>query len=91
MANIKEHLLDTLEELTTEDLKMFQWHLTSSVEDKHIPKSHLENANRQDTVDNMVQTYGQFRAVEITLDILRTMNNNQLAEKLRTKVQKSKR
>ncbi|XP_035390817.1 pyrin-like [Electrophorus electricus] len=87
MANIKEHLLNTLEELATEDLKMFQWHLTNNVEDdKHIPKSRLEKADRHDTVDNMVQKYGQIGAVEITLDILKKMNNNQLAEELRTKV-----
>ncbi|XP_076860396.1 NACHT, LRR and PYD domains-containing protein 3-like isoform X4 [Brachyhypopomus gauderio] len=86
MANIPEQLLDILEDLETEDLKKFQWHLTNSVEgDKHIPKSQLENTNRQDTVDKMIEKYGPDRAVEITLVILKKMNLNQLAEDLRTK------
>uniref|UniRef100_A0A4W4EZ65 Pyrin domain-containing protein n=1 Tax=Electrophorus electricus TaxID=8005 RepID=A0A4W4EZ65_ELEEL len=85
MANIKEHLLDTLEELVTQDLKTFQWHLTNSAEDKHIPKSRLEKADRHDTVDYIVQTYGPNGAVELILAILEKMNN-QLAEELRTKV-----
>uniref|UniRef100_A0AAY5F5S8 Pyrin domain-containing protein n=1 Tax=Electrophorus electricus TaxID=8005 RepID=A0AAY5F5S8_ELEEL len=58
MDSISKLLLDILEELKIEDLKKFQWHLTNSVEDdKRIPKSHLENTDRLDTVDKMVQKY----------------------------------
>ncbi|XP_076869696.1 NLR family CARD domain-containing protein 3-like [Brachyhypopomus gauderio] len=86
MANIPEELLSVLEELKTTDLKTFQWHLTTTVEDdKRIPKAHLENADRHDTVDKMVQKYGPDGAVEITVDILKKMDQNQLAEDLRTK------
>ncbi|XP_035382041.1 NACHT, LRR and PYD domains-containing protein 3-like [Electrophorus electricus] len=86
MDNISKLLLDILEELKIEDLKKFQWHLTNSVEDdKCIPKSHLENTDRLDTVDKMVQKYDPDGAVEITLDILKKMNHNQLAESLRIK------
>ncbi|KAK1784822.1 hypothetical protein P4O66_003492 [Electrophorus voltai] len=85
MSNIPEQLLDFLEELVTTELKKFQWYLTNSVEDdKRIPKSQLENADRHDTVDKMVQKYGTFGAVNMTEVILKKMGNNQLAEKLRT-------
>uniref|UniRef100_A0AAY5ER91 NACHT, LRR and PYD domains-containing protein 12-like n=1 Tax=Electrophorus electricus TaxID=8005 RepID=A0AAY5ER91_ELEEL len=91
MDNISKLLLDILEELKIEDLKKFQWHLSNSVEDdKRIPKSHLENTDRLDTVDKMVQKYGPDGAVEITLDILKKMNHNQLAETLRIKHSENK-
>uniref|UniRef100_A0AAY5EG98 Pyrin domain-containing protein n=1 Tax=Electrophorus electricus TaxID=8005 RepID=A0AAY5EG98_ELEEL len=91
MDNISKLLLDILEELKIEDLKKFQWHLTNSVEDdKRIPKSHLENTDRLDTVDKMVHKYGPDGAVEITLDILKKMNHNQLAETLRIKHSENK-
>uniref|UniRef100_A0A4W4GRJ7 B30.2/SPRY domain-containing protein n=1 Tax=Electrophorus electricus TaxID=8005 RepID=A0A4W4GRJ7_ELEEL len=91
MDNIATLLLDILEELKIEDLKKFQWHLTNSVEDdKRIPKSHLENTDRLDTVDKMVQKYDPDGAVEITLDILKKMNHNQLAESLRIKHSENK-
>uniref|UniRef100_A0A4W4F6T6 B30.2/SPRY domain-containing protein n=1 Tax=Electrophorus electricus TaxID=8005 RepID=A0A4W4F6T6_ELEEL len=86
MANIKEQLLFTLNELETEDLTLFQWHLKNAVEGfPAIPKSKLEKSNRPDTVDKMVQKYGPDGAVEITLIILKKMNHNQLAKTLRTK------
>uniref|UniRef100_A0AAY5EIV3 B30.2/SPRY domain-containing protein n=1 Tax=Electrophorus electricus TaxID=8005 RepID=A0AAY5EIV3_ELEEL len=89
--SISKLLLDILEELKIEDLKKFQWHLINSVEDdKRIPKSHLENTDRLDTVDKMVQKYGPNGAVEITLAILKKMNLNHLAAPLRTKHSENK-
>ncbi|XP_035382375.1 uncharacterized protein LOC118241455, partial [Electrophorus electricus] len=91
MDNISKLLLDILEELKIEDLKKFQWHLTNSVEDdKRIPKFQLENTDRLDTVDNMVQKYDPDGAVMITLDILKKMNYNRLAETLRIKHSENK-
>uniref|UniRef100_A0AAY5EXQ2 NACHT domain-containing protein n=1 Tax=Electrophorus electricus TaxID=8005 RepID=A0AAY5EXQ2_ELEEL len=76
----KEQLLFTLNDLETEDLNIFQWHLKNGVEGfLCIPKSQLEKSNRPDTVDKMVQKYGPNGAVEITLIILKKMNHNQLA------------
>ncbi|KAL7853135.1 hypothetical protein SRHO_G00189200 [Serrasalmus rhombeus] len=51
-----------------------------------IQKAFLERADRPDTVDQMVQRYGHNRAVEVTLAILKKMNQNQLAEELTTKL-----
>ncbi|KAL7881103.1 hypothetical protein SRHO_G00033570 [Serrasalmus rhombeus] len=90
MENIKFWLLDILEELLSDDLKKFQWYLTNGVEGfTHIPKSLMENANRSDTVDTMVDRYSPDGAVQITLKILNRMNQNELAEKLRTNLRES--
>ncbi|XP_036420114.1 NACHT, LRR and PYD domains-containing protein 12-like [Colossoma macropomum] len=87
MATNPEVLLYTLQNFGQEDLKTFQWHLINGVEGfTPIQKAPLENANRHDTVDQMVQRYGHSRAVEITLAILKKMNQNQLAEELMTKL-----
>ncbi|KAJ7987798.1 hypothetical protein DPEC_G00330250 [Dallia pectoralis] len=81
---IKKLLLETLEELVEDEVKRFKWHLAEGVLEgfPHIPKSQLEKADRQDTVDKMVKTYGYERAVDISLEILRKMNQNDLVEKL---------
>uniref|UniRef100_A0A8C7ND10 Pyrin domain-containing protein n=1 Tax=Oncorhynchus mykiss TaxID=8022 RepID=A0A8C7ND10_ONCMY len=77
-------LLATLEELVTDELKMFQWFLNQDVLEgfSSIPSSRLENADRQDTMDKMVETYGPEGAVKISLEILRRMEQNNLAVKL---------
>ncbi|XP_036438006.1 NACHT, LRR and PYD domains-containing protein 12-like isoform X2 [Colossoma macropomum] len=84
---IPEVLLDILQDLGEKDLKLFWWHLINGVEGfRHLPKAQLENADRQDTVDKMVQSYEHSGAVEITLVILKKINQNQLAEDLRTRL-----
>ncbi|KAK1803215.1 hypothetical protein P4O66_021215 [Electrophorus voltai] len=86
MANIAEELLATLKELLSHDMKSFKWHLTSGVEGfERIPKAELENADRHDIVDKMLQNYGPDGAVEITVAMLKKINQNQLAEELQSK------
>ncbi|KAJ7987782.1 hypothetical protein DPEC_G00330080 [Dallia pectoralis] len=82
---VPERLLSTLEELPGKDMKRFQWYLTQNIPDgfSQIPKCDLENADRQDTVDKMVNTYGQDGAVNISRDILMKMNWNDLANTLK--------
>uniref|UniRef100_A0A4W5PQV2 Pyrin domain-containing protein n=1 Tax=Hucho hucho TaxID=62062 RepID=A0A4W5PQV2_9TELE len=60
--------------------KMFQWFLNQDMLEGFIsiPRSRLENADRQDTVDKMVETYGPEGAVKISLEILRKMDENNL-------------
>ncbi|KAL6481161.1 hypothetical protein MHYP_G00092410 [Metynnis hypsauchen] len=87
MATDPEVLLYALQSFGQENLKTFQWHLINGVEGfTSIQLAHLEKADRHDTVDQMVQRYGHSRAVEITLAILKKMNQNQLAEDLTTKL-----
>ncbi|XP_076879359.1 NACHT, LRR and PYD domains-containing protein 12-like isoform X2 [Brachyhypopomus gauderio] len=67
-------------------MKSFRWHLTSGVEGfARIPKGDLEKADKHDIVDKMLQIYGSDGAVEITLAILKMINQNQLAEELQDK------
>nr|XP_046151076.1 uncharacterized protein LOC123993220 isoform X1 [Oncorhynchus gorbuscha] len=82
MVNVPELLLLSFQHLDSGELETFQWYLKGHVLDgfPSIPKSQLENANRQVTVDKMVESYSDEGAVQITLDILRKMRLNNLAE-----------
>uniref|UniRef100_A0A673GFQ0 Pyrin domain-containing protein n=1 Tax=Sinocyclocheilus rhinocerous TaxID=307959 RepID=A0A673GFQ0_9TELE len=85
MASVKELLVNSLKELLEAELKAFQWHLQEHHE--CISKSDMENADRAKTVDKMVACFGPEEAVKITVDILRKMNQNNLAELLHNKGQ----
>ncbi|XP_017537540.1 NACHT, LRR and PYD domains-containing protein 3-like isoform X4 [Pygocentrus nattereri] len=91
MSNIAEVLLNTLQNLLEKDLELFQWHLINGLDSLTcIPKCLLEKADRHDTVDQIVQRYGHNGAVEITLTILKKMNQNQVAEELMTELRKGR-
>ncbi|XP_056622591.1 NACHT, LRR and PYD domains-containing protein 12 [Triplophysa dalaica] len=82
MASVLEQLLETLDELEPEKLKRFKLHLKqreSDLADK------LGNADVTDTVDQMLEGFGEERAVKITCDILKKMKHTQLAEQLEMK------
>uniref|UniRef100_A0A8C1PFC0 Uncharacterized protein n=1 Tax=Cyprinus carpio TaxID=7962 RepID=A0A8C1PFC0_CYPCA len=79
MASVKELLKNSLRDLVKDDLKQFQWHLKN---DKCISNSEMENADVLDTVDRMVAHFGSEEAVKITVNILRKMDQNLLAEQL---------
>ncbi|XP_073677632.1 NACHT, LRR and PYD domains-containing protein 3-like [Garra rufa] len=72
-------LHNTLEDLENYDLKKFKSLLK---DDKKIRAGKLENAEVPAIVDMMLLNYGDDGAVKITLNILRKMNQNQLAEDL---------
>eukprot|EP00064_Thunnus_orientalis_P010854 superscaffoldBa00001511_g10883 len=83
MASHVELLLGVLQDLGNEELKHFQWLLkqTGIVEGfPGIPKSWLEEADRQDTVDQMVQTYSLPGALRITVEVLKKIGRNDLVE-----------
>ncbi|XP_051747419.1 NACHT, LRR and PYD domains-containing protein 12-like [Ctenopharyngodon idella] len=80
MASVEELLVESLNELKKAEMKKFQWHLKN--DHKHISNSDVENADILDTVDKMVACFGPEEAVKITVDILRKMNQNNLAEQL---------
>lgn len=82
----KELLLRTLEELGDEEFSDFKWYL----EQPHnldglpfIPKSHLENVKRTETVDKIVQTYNQ-QSLEVVKKTLTKISRNDLTERLST-------
>ncbi|XP_067084619.1 protein NLRC3-like isoform X2 [Osmerus mordax] len=80
----KTHLLETLEQLGEKELKKFKWFLQNEVPSgfNPIPKNKLENADELDTVEKMVETYALKGALMITVEILRKMDQNNLAERL---------
>ncbi|XP_056310835.1 NACHT, LRR and PYD domains-containing protein 12-like [Danio aesculapii] len=80
MANVKQLLKNSLDELREAELKEFQWCLINHHRD--ISKAEMENADRLKTVDKMVSCFGPKRAVKITVDILRKIKQNELSEEL---------
>ncbi len=79
----KDLLLSSLEELVKDDLKRFQWYLVNDHD--RISKSEMKDADRLKTVDKMVACFRPEAAVKITVDILRKMKQNHLAEQLEKK------
>lgn len=85
MSNLKEVLWKTLENLKEEQFKNFQWFLKQDniLEGfSAVPEARLEKADRQDTVDLMVQKYGCFVTLEITKRILEKIYRNDLVQHL---------
>ncbi|XP_034543282.1 uncharacterized protein LOC117815586 [Notolabrus celidotus] len=78
-------ILDTLDELGADEFKRFRWNLSQPVLNgcQPIRKGLLESADRQDTVGKMIDSYGEEAAVNLAVDILKRMNHNNTAEKLR--------
>ncbi|TDG96508.1 hypothetical protein EPR50_G00229320 [Perca flavescens] len=76
-------LWNTLEELTDDQFKQFKWFLKQDDIPKGfsaIPVARLEGADRQDTVDLMVQKYQGPGALEVTMKILEEISRNDLAQ-----------
>ncbi|XP_050963818.1 tripartite motif-containing protein 16 [Labeo rohita] len=82
MALVLEHLLAALDYLVTEELKRFKWRLKTY---HGISAADLEKADAPDTVDLIHERFGSEEAVKITVNILRKMNHNHLAEHLENK------
>ncbi|ROL45453.1 Tripartite motif-containing protein 16 [Anabarilius grahami] len=82
MASVSEQLLDALDDLDTDELKRFKWHLKNH---KGISRSDLQKADALDTVDLMMKCFGPEEAVRLMVDILRKMNQNHVAEQLEKK------
>ncbi|XP_051741041.1 NACHT, LRR and PYD domains-containing protein 3 [Ctenopharyngodon idella] len=79
MASVKKLLHDTLDNLIEDDLKRFKSYLK---EDGPVGAGKLEKADVTAIVDIMMERFRAEEAVKITLNILRKMNQNQLAEEL---------
>lgn len=90
MASIPSLLLDILLELEKEDLYSFQWHIYNDAGPSHIPKAKIKHKNWEDTVDILVQTFGNEGAVRVTVDALSAKRFNQLAEELKERYKKGK-
>ncbi|XP_068565221.1 NLR family CARD domain-containing protein 3-like [Cebidichthys violaceus] len=84
MEKDEEVLLNTLEHLKAEELKTFQRYLQPQWIPEGllaIPVCQLENADRMDTVDQMVKTYCT-NTIKVAIMVLEKMRRNDLVEKL---------
>ncbi|XP_061579380.1 NACHT, LRR and PYD domains-containing protein 12-like [Cololabis saira] len=78
-------LLNILEDLDNEEFDKFKWFLQQADSLQGlaaIKKSHLQTANRTDTVDLMVQTYRLPGAVGATRKLLERIGRNDLLQSL---------
>ncbi|CAM4452859.1 unnamed protein product [Leuciscus chuanchicus] len=85
MATTKILILDALNELLEAEFKDFKWRLENS--DTPIPRGKLENANCHKVVDLMVQHHNTSDAGKIAVRTLRNINQNELADQLKGKLQ----
>lgn len=78
----EEQLLRALKDLGDDELKEFKWYLQrSEVLERFpiIPRSHLDKADRPDTVNQMLQTYCE-NSLEVTKKVLRKIDRNDLVQ-----------
>ncbi len=80
-------ILDALNELLEAEFKEFKWHLSSGTQVNSIARGKLENTNCHDVVDLIVQQYGSSDAGKIAIRVLRKINQNDLADQLKGKLQ----
>ncbi|KAI3366975.1 hypothetical protein L3Q82_009252 [Scortum barcoo] len=66
------------------EFKKFKWFLKHEILEgfSGIPQAHLEKAERQDTVDLMVQKYQGPGALKLSLKVLEEINRNDLVQRL---------
>ncbi|XP_044195221.1 caspase b-like [Thunnus albacares] len=80
----EEDLVDLLDDLVDDEFKKLKWHLKIEKADdiEPIKANQLAKADRQDTVDLMVQKYQLDRAVRVMKSVLKKINRNDLVTKL---------
>uniref|UniRef100_A0A4X1VNI3 Pyrin n=1 Tax=Sus scrofa TaxID=9823 RepID=A0A4X1VNI3_PIG len=80
-----DHLLYSLEELVPYDFEKFKFKLqNTSLEKEHsrIPRGQLQTAQPVKLAMLLVTHYGEDYAVQLTLQVLRAINQHLLAEEL---------
>ncbi|XP_067283722.1 tripartite motif-containing protein 16-like protein isoform X2 [Pseudorasbora parva] len=86
MSSVPEHLLAALDDLNADELKRFKWRFKNHF---CVSNSALMKADAPDTVDLMIKRFGPEEAMNIMVDILRKMNQNDLAEQLEKKLKQA--
>uniref|UniRef100_A0A8C5Z5K7 Pyrin n=1 Tax=Marmota marmota marmota TaxID=9994 RepID=A0A8C5Z5K7_MARMA len=82
---LSDHLLNTLEELVPYDFEKFKFKLqNTNLEKEHsrIPRGHLQMARPVKLANLLIIHYGEKHAVQLTLKVLRAINQRLLAEEL---------
>lgn len=88
---ISEWIKKTLDDLTKTQLKDFHFSLQdyTGSENESIPWSKLEEADTMDTTKLITGHYGNEGALQVTMDILKEINQYQLASQLENKMGKT--
>ncbi|XP_044870494.1 interferon-induced very large GTPase 1-like [Mauremys mutica] len=82
---VSDCLHDSLEELTKDELKKFKFKLNTFKLKKgydNIPMGKLEEASPVDLTRSILSYYGQDYGVEVTVNVLKSINRRDLAQKL---------
>ncbi|CAM4568143.1 unnamed protein product [Lepidochelys olivacea] len=82
---VKDSLLWTLNDLTDRELKTFKFHLKTMPVKKpyeNIPWGTLENTDRIDLTNLLVSYYQEDYAVDVTVEVLKTINKRDLEQRL---------
>ncbi|XP_051231596.1 uncharacterized protein LOC127349754 isoform X2 [Dicentrarchus labrax] len=82
---ITVEIQETLENLSKDDLKKFQFNLKEYTTSKYkpIPRSRVEGRDTMDTAQLMTDHYGSKDALQVTTDILMEIQQNELAGQLK--------
>uniref|UniRef100_H0VFD0 Pyrin n=1 Tax=Cavia porcellus TaxID=10141 RepID=H0VFD0_CAVPO len=84
-TNLSDHLLNTLEELVPYDFEKFKFKLQNTGMEKghtRIPRGQLQMARPVKLATLLITHYGEEYAVQLTLQVLRSINQRLLAEEL---------
>ncbi|XP_063285124.1 apoptosis-associated speck-like protein containing a CARD isoform X2 [Pelobates fuscus] len=89
---VRDALVRNLEELGERNFKRFRTKLNEfPVEEPYrsIPKARLEKADEDDVADLILAAYSNPYGVTVTLEVLRQIDQNQIAEKLEQDLEKA--
>ncbi|XP_051261728.1 uncharacterized protein LOC127366633 isoform X4 [Dicentrarchus labrax] len=81
IAAVKQLLLETLKDLSNEELKKFEEFLQLIFSQKDLQMDLRDTADRAEIVDLMVETYGQ-QSVELTREVFMDLNRTDLVQRL---------
>ncbi|MBN3325732.1 ASC protein, partial [Atractosteus spatula] len=78
---IKDRIIDALEDIGNSKLKRFKAKLCDG-QDRRVRRGAIENADEIDLADKLISAYTEKTAVNITIDLLRAIDENQAAADL---------
>ncbi|XP_048854183.1 NACHT, LRR and PYD domains-containing protein 12-like isoform X2 [Brienomyrus brachyistius] len=87
-TSLTDLLLDYLKDLSDEELKEFKLRLPVNKELKPLPKGQMKTLGRTDFAEMMMNSYSKAGALKVMLEILKKMNLNDLAQRLKEDLQK---
>ncbi|KAM6460073.1 NACHT, LRR and PYD domains-containing protein 12 isoform 2-T4 [Liasis olivaceus] len=88
--SVRENLYGALNELLHEEFKEFKWRLENINYDgkPNIPRGRLQDADKLQLVDLMIQNYGDDVAWKVCADVLKKGNITHVLRKLKETIQK---